>query len=41
MPIMDDWRRDKVDCLMDNPVSGLQWLFCPHARMAVIMQKGP
>ena len=26
---------------MDNPVSGLQWLFCPHARMVVIMQKGP
>ena len=30
-----------VDCLVDNPVSGLQWLFCPHARMVVIMQKGP
>ena len=25
---------------MDNPVSGLQWLFCPHARLVVIMQKG-
>ena len=30
-----------VDCLVDNPVSGLQWLFCLHARMVVIMQKGP
>ena len=26
---------------MDNPVSGLQWLFCLHARMVVILQKGP
>ena len=30
-----------VDCLVDNPVSGLQWLFCLHARMVVILHKGP
>ena len=30
-----------VDCLVDNPVSGLEWLFCLHARMVVILQKGP
>ena len=26
---------------MDNPVSGLQWLFCLHARMVVVVQRGP
>ena len=24
-----------VDCLVDNPASGLQWLFCLHAKGAL------
>ena len=38
MPVMDDWSElSLVGFLVDNPASGLQWLFCLHARMVVIL----